>query len=142
MVESRSGALTVNGFLAKWAVMAAAAPRKTLAHLLYLGYEEDPAALFHIARPRRQERKADQPARAVYQVLAALHVRRWLQGRVQGARTACRQAHFWASSWSVNLAGRSCQHCLLARRSIVLQALTPCGYAVPMVRSICHLSPH
>ena len=68
MVESRAGGLTVNGFLAKWAVMAAAAPRKTLAHLLYLGYEEDPVALFHIARPRRQERKADQPARAVYQV--------------------------------------------------------------------------
>ena len=70
MVESRSGGLTVNGFLAKWAVMAAAAPRKTLAHLLYLGYEEDPSALFHIARPRRQERKADQPARGVYQVRA------------------------------------------------------------------------
>ena len=70
MVESRSGGLTVNGFLAKWAVMAAAAPRKTLAHLLYLGYEDDPSALFHIARPRRQERKADQPARAVYRVRA------------------------------------------------------------------------
>ena len=70
MVESRSGGLTVNGFVAKWAVMAAAAPRKTLAHLLYLGYEEDPNALFHIARPRRQERKADQPARGVYQVRA------------------------------------------------------------------------
>jgi len=74
MVESRSGGLTANGFLAKWAVMAAAAPRKTLAHLLYLGYEEDPGALFHIGRPRRQERKADQPARGVYQVRALVVV--------------------------------------------------------------------
>jgi len=85
MVESRSGGLTANGFLAKWAVMAAAAPRKTLAHLLYLGYEEDPGALFHIGRPRRQERKADQPARGVYQVRAVWsclcpHVSRGCEG--------------------------------------------------------------
>ena len=68
MVESLSGSLTMDGFLAKWAAMSAREPRRALAYFLYLGYEEDGAKLLHASRPRRQERKAEQPDRSVYQV--------------------------------------------------------------------------
>ena len=68
MVESLSGSLTMDGFLAKWATMSAREPRRALAYFLYLGYEEDGAKLFHASKPRRQERKAEQPDRSVYQV--------------------------------------------------------------------------
>jgi Ras family protein T1 len=63
-----SGALTLSGFLAKWAYTTAVNPRHTLAYLLYLGYEGDPNQLFSISRPRRQERKGDLPARSIYRV--------------------------------------------------------------------------
>ena len=70
-VESVHGSLTMPGFQAKWAAMAARDPQQALAYLLYLGFEGDTGKLFHISRPRRQERKADQQDRSVYQV------RRW-----------------------------------------------------------------
>ncbi|EFN55684.1 hypothetical protein CHLNCDRAFT_133936 [Chlorella variabilis] len=67
--RSRKGLLTLNGFLALWAVTTAGSPRHTLAYAYYLGYPEDAPAdrLFQVSRPRRQERRADAPRRGVLQ---------------------------------------------------------------------------
>ena len=56
---------------AKWAAMAARDPWRALAYFLYLGYEGDPSKLLHVSRPRRVERKAEQPERLLYQVRLA-----------------------------------------------------------------------
>ena len=67
-VETVGGSLTLEGYQARWAAMAAREPRRALAYLLYLGFEGYTFQAFRISRPRRQERVAEQPERSVYQV--------------------------------------------------------------------------
>ncbi|KAK9846318.1 hypothetical protein WJX81_001431 [Elliptochloris bilobata] len=71
LVEERPGGLLpLRSWLALWAALAAASPRKCLEHLLLLGYAGEPAALLAPSRPRRVERGMPTgPARGVFQVL-------------------------------------------------------------------------
>lgn len=52
----------------RWRLMANSDPRSALANILYLGYDGDPASLFTITKPRRQERKPEQRSRTVFKV--------------------------------------------------------------------------
>ncbi len=61
-------ALTLQGFLSKWAYTTAANPVETLAYLRYLGYRGSAATFFTISKPRKQERKQEQIQRSVLQV--------------------------------------------------------------------------
>ena len=66
---AQTGALTLPGFLAKWAFTTALDPVRTLAYLRYLGYDGDAAPFFAISRPRRLERKSEQLSRSLLQVI-------------------------------------------------------------------------
>lgn len=69
MEERGNGLLPLRSWLALWAALAAADPRRCLEHMLLLGYAGDPAALLAASRPRRIERGlATGPARSVFQV--------------------------------------------------------------------------
>ena len=73
LVEERPGSLLpLRSWLALWAALAAASPRKCLEHLLLLGYAGEPGALLAPSRPRRIERGLPSgPARGVFQVSPA-----------------------------------------------------------------------
>ena len=73
LVEERPGGLLpLRAWLALWAALAAASPRKCLEHLLLLGYAGEPGALLAPSRPRRAERSLPNgPARGVFQVPSA-----------------------------------------------------------------------
>jgi len=62
------GALTLQGFLSKWAYTTSVDPVHTLAYLRYLGYQGSAAGFFSISRPRRQERKQEQILRSTLRV--------------------------------------------------------------------------
>lgn len=62
-----STALTLLGFLAKWAFTTAHDPVRTLAYARYLGFEGPAAALFNISKARKQERKSEHLQRSVLQ---------------------------------------------------------------------------
>jgi hypothetical protein len=62
------GALTLQGFLSKWAYTTSVDPVHTLAYVRYLGYEGSAAGFFSISRPRRQERKQEQILRSTLRV--------------------------------------------------------------------------
>ena len=74
LVEERPGGLLpLRSWLALWAALAAASPRKCLEHLLLLGYAGEPGALLAPSRPRRVERGLPTgPARGVFQVPPAV----------------------------------------------------------------------
>ncbi|GBG82922.1 hypothetical protein CBR_g36449 [Chara braunii] len=61
------GALTMDGFLAQWAMMTLLDPRAALAHLIYLTYPQDPATAFVVTDRRRGDRKRKQTKRNVFQ---------------------------------------------------------------------------
>ena len=62
------GALTLQGFLSKWAFTTAINPVETLAYLRYLGYRGSAASFFTTSKPRKQERKQEHIQRSVLQV--------------------------------------------------------------------------
>ncbi|KAG0613574.1 hypothetical protein M758_6G112900 [Ceratodon purpureus] len=61
------GGLTLDGFLSLWAFMTMLEPRKSLAHLIYIGYPEDPLSAFRITNRRRRDRRRQRSDRVVYQ---------------------------------------------------------------------------
>ncbi|XP_073393022.1 mitochondrial Rho GTPase 1 isoform X6 [Physcomitrium patens] len=61
------GGLTLNGFLSLWALMTMLEPRKSLSHLIYIGYPDNPSSAFHITNRRRRDRRRQRSDRVVYQ---------------------------------------------------------------------------
>ncbi|KAL5720546.1 hypothetical protein ACHQM5_013211 [Ranunculus cassubicifolius] len=62
-----NGGLILDGFLSKWRLMTLLEPAKSLANLLYIGFEGDPTSAFHITRRRQLDRKKQQSERNVFQ---------------------------------------------------------------------------
>lgn len=60
-----SEALTLQGFLAKWAYMTFFNPVLSLAYIRYLGYEGPAGPMFNISKTRKQERNIQQLQRKV-----------------------------------------------------------------------------
>ncbi|KAI3862234.1 hypothetical protein MKX03_035132 [Papaver bracteatum] len=61
------GGLSFDGFLAQWALMTLLDPVKSVANLVYIGYQGDIASVLRITRRRRLDRKKQQSDRNVFQ---------------------------------------------------------------------------
>ncbi|KAK9281582.1 hypothetical protein L1049_004485 [Liquidambar formosana] len=63
------GDLSLNGFLAEWALMTLLEPAQSLANLIYIGYSGDPASALRVTRRRSVDRKKQQTERNVFHCL-------------------------------------------------------------------------
>ncbi|KAI3861215.1 hypothetical protein MKX03_016637 [Papaver bracteatum] len=61
------GGLSIDGFLAQWALMTLLDPVKSVANLIYIGYQGGIASVLRITRRRRLDRKKQQSDRSVFQ---------------------------------------------------------------------------
>ncbi|RZC50327.1 hypothetical protein C5167_018753 [Papaver somniferum] len=61
------GGLSFDGFLAQWALMTLLDPVKSVANLIYIGYQGGTASVLRITRRRRLDRKKQQSDRNVFQ---------------------------------------------------------------------------
>ncbi|XP_020225155.1 mitochondrial Rho GTPase 2 [Cajanus cajan] len=61
------GYISLNGFLSQWALMTLLDPTRSLANLIYIGYNGNPAAALHITRRRSIDRKKQTTIRNVFQ---------------------------------------------------------------------------
>ncbi|KAL6968329.1 Mitochondrial Rho GTPase 1 [Sarracenia purpurea var. burkii] len=61
------GGISLNGFLSEWALMTLLDPAQSLANLIYIGYNSDPASAIRVTRRRSFDRKKQQTDRNVFQ---------------------------------------------------------------------------
>ncbi|KAA8543231.1 hypothetical protein F0562_021274 [Nyssa sinensis] len=61
------GGLSLNGFLSEWALMTLLDPAQSLANLIYIGYNSDPASALRVTRRRSLDYKKQQTDRNVFQ---------------------------------------------------------------------------
>ncbi|KAL3028860.1 hypothetical protein AAZX31_03G135400 [Glycine max] len=61
------GYISLNGFLAQWALMTLLDPPCSLANLIYIGYSGNPAAALRVTRRRAVDRKKQATERNVFQ---------------------------------------------------------------------------
>lgn len=61
------GALSLSAYLSEWALMTLLDPVKSLAYLIYLGYNGDPASALRLTRRRTIDFKKQQTERSVFQ---------------------------------------------------------------------------
>ncbi|KAI3857149.1 hypothetical protein MKW98_010563 [Papaver atlanticum] len=66
-VKTALGGLSFNGFLAQWALMTLLDPVKSLASLIYIGYQGGIASVLRVTRRRRLDCKKQQSDRNVFQ---------------------------------------------------------------------------
>lgn len=67
--RTASGGLSLSGFLCEWALMTILDPAQSLANLIYIGYNCDPASALRVTRRRSIDRKKQQTERNVYHCL-------------------------------------------------------------------------
>ncbi|KAG9157251.1 hypothetical protein Leryth_004916 [Lithospermum erythrorhizon] len=60
------GGLSLSGFLCEWALMTLLDPPQSLANLIYIGYNCDPASALRVTRRRSIDRKKQKSERNVY----------------------------------------------------------------------------
>ncbi|KAL5716764.1 hypothetical protein ACHQM5_009887 [Ranunculus cassubicifolius] len=66
--KTKSGGLSLAGFLSMWSLMTLIEPRKTLANLIYMGFSGNPGSALSLTRRRRAGLKKKQPSeRNVFQ---------------------------------------------------------------------------
>ncbi|CAN1131936.1 Mitochondrial Rho GTPase 2 [Linum perenne] len=63
------GNLTLKGFLSEWALMTLLDPRRSLANLIYIGYNGNPASALRVTRRRSVDRKKQRTERSVFNCL-------------------------------------------------------------------------
>ncbi|KAK7393539.1 hypothetical protein VNO78_22097 [Psophocarpus tetragonolobus] len=61
------GYTSLNGFLSQWALMTLLDPQRSLANLIYIGYNGNPAAALRVTRRRSVDRKKQTAERNVFQ---------------------------------------------------------------------------
>ncbi|KAL2323554.1 hypothetical protein Fmac_027933 [Flemingia macrophylla] len=61
------GYISLNGFLSQWVLMTLLDPTSSLANLIYIGYNGNPAAALHVTRRRSVDRKKQTTLRNVFQ---------------------------------------------------------------------------
>ncbi|WOG83693.1 hypothetical protein DCAR_0102870 [Daucus carota subsp. sativus] len=61
--------LSLSGFLSEWDFMTLVDPARSLANLIYLGYNGDPASALHLTQRRLLDRKKKQTERNVFKCL-------------------------------------------------------------------------
>ncbi|XP_024017356.1 mitochondrial Rho GTPase 2 isoform X2 [Morus notabilis] len=61
------GNLSLNGFLSEWDLMTLLDPFRSLANLVYIGYNGDPASALRVTRRRTIDRKKQRTERSVFQ---------------------------------------------------------------------------
>ncbi|CAN1247018.1 Mitochondrial Rho GTPase 2, partial [Linum grandiflorum] len=60
------GNLTLMGFLSEWALMTLLDPRRSLANLIYIGYNRNPASALRVTRRKSVDRKKHTTGRSVF----------------------------------------------------------------------------
>ncbi|CAN6549767.1 unnamed protein product [Malus baccata var. baccata] len=63
--RTASGNLPLNAFLSEWALMTLLNPNRSLANLIYIGYNGSPALAIHVTRRRSVDRKRQKTERNV-----------------------------------------------------------------------------
>ncbi|XP_068341002.1 mitochondrial Rho GTPase 1-like isoform X2 [Pyrus communis] len=63
--RTASGNLPLNAFLSEWALMTLLNPNRSLANLIYVGYNGSPASAIHVTRRRSVDRKTQKTERNV-----------------------------------------------------------------------------
>ncbi|XP_070663141.1 mitochondrial Rho GTPase 2-like [Malus domestica] len=63
--RTASGNLPLNAFLSEWALMTLLNPNRSLANLIYVGYNGSPASAIHVTRRRSVDRKRKKTERNV-----------------------------------------------------------------------------
>ncbi|XP_048432626.1 mitochondrial Rho GTPase 1-like [Pyrus x bretschneideri] len=63
--RTASGNLPLNAFLSEWALMTLLNPNRSLANLIYVGYNGSPASAIHVTRKRSVDRKRKKTERNV-----------------------------------------------------------------------------
>ncbi|KAH1136415.1 hypothetical protein GYH30_026762 [Glycine max] len=61
------GYISLNGFLSQWALMTLLDPKRSLANLIYIGYNGNPAEALRVTRRRSVDRKKQTTERNVFQ---------------------------------------------------------------------------